>query len=403
MEISDRDFERIKISVSLSNFIYDYTNLHLEDNSKRKFCTNALEANNGLKTLLKDMYDNEDNRFIDKYKECFSSTFGFHRRKILPDKYINTFNILYMFLEAYRYHKDDFDNFNFIIDDIVLNTYSKDFLFNSNRLDLINKIISNKNYKDVSELRDLFKYVLTCSDDEVNDSYLYYQSMFILLDRDMDGKLTSSIIKYSMDNFDKEERSVVVDLFNSDILSTYDRFWYVNNKLKEVEDNVLIRKEIFSKIKTFNIYMFDELSKDEDYFIKAINIILDSDSYTELTSKLDIVKVSSDLYTSGKYSEGLNMLRLLDSYYHKEIVNGRVISCSLEKPKTIVSRMASLYSSIDSSKSKEFILDVHKNATSISSIHVGIGNISSDDVLECECEKPKVKSFLERLIFRRDN
>ena len=101
MEISDREFERIKISVSLSNFIYDYTNLHLEDNSKRSFCTNALEENDGLKTLLKDMYDNEDSRFIDKYKECFSSTFGFHRRKILPDKYINTFNVLYMFLEAY--------------------------------------------------------------------------------------------------------------------------------------------------------------------------------------------------------------------------------------------------------------------------------------------------------------
>lgn len=403
MEISDREFERIKISVSLSNFIYDYTNLHLEDNSKRKFCTNALEKNDGLKTLLKDMYDNEDNRFIDKYKECFSSTFGFHRRKILPDKYINTFNILYMFLEAYRYHKDDFDNFNFIIDEIVLNTYSKDFLFNSNRLDLINKIISNKNYKDVPELRELFKYVLTCSDDEVNDSYLYYQSMFMLIDKDIDLELVSSIIKYSMDSFDKEERRVVVDLFNSDILNTYDRFWYVNNKLKEVEDNYLIRKEIFSKIKSFNIYMFDELSGEEDYFIKVLNIIFDSDSYTELTSKLDVVKISSDLYSSGKCSEGLNMLRLIDSSYHKEIIGGRVVGFSSNKPSTIASRMATLYSNIDSSKSKEFILGVCQNATSISSIHVGIGNINSCDVLECECEKPKVKSFLERFIFRKDN
>lgn len=51
MDISDRDFERIKISVSLSNFIYDYTNLHLEDNSKRKFFTRALEESNGLKNF----------------------------------------------------------------------------------------------------------------------------------------------------------------------------------------------------------------------------------------------------------------------------------------------------------------------------------------------------------------
>lgn len=349
------------------------------------------------------MYDNEDSRFIDKYKEYFSSTFGLHRRKILPDKYINIANILYMFIETYRYNSSDFDNFNVIINDILSSSYSKDFLFNSNRLDLIGKIISNKKYKYLPELRELFKYILTCSGDELNGSYLYYRGMFTLIDDDMDIEFISSIIKYSIDNFDKEGKSVVVDLFNSDILNTYDRFWYVNNKLKEVEPNYNIRKEIFSKIKSFNIYMFDKLSKDEDYFIKALNIILDSDSYTELTSKLDIVKVSSDLYTAGKYSEGLNVLRLLNSSYHKERINGRVISCSLEKPKTIAERMAFLYSSIDSSKSKEFILDVHRNATSISSIHVGIGNISSEDSLECECEKPKVKNFFERLIFKKDN
>ena len=403
MEISDRDFERIKISVSLSNFIYDYTNLHLEDNSKRKFCTRALESNNGLKILLKDMYDNLDNRFIERYKECFSSTFGFHRRKILPDKYINTFNILYMFLETYRYNSSDFDNFNCIVNDILSNSYSKDFLFDSNRIDLIERIISNKNYKDLPELRNLFKNILTCSSEELSDSYLYYQSMFMIIDDDMDLDFVSSIIKYSMDNYDKEERSVVVDLFNSDILNTSDRFWYVNNKLKEVEPNYFIRKEIFSKISSFNTYMFDEVSRDEDYFIKALNIILDSDSYIELTSKLDVVSIASDLYSSGKCHEGLNYLRLLDSSYHKEIINGRIIAYPLTKPNTIVERMASLYSDIDSTKSREFILDIHKNATSISSIHVGIGNINNEDVFEFSLEKPKVKSFLDRFNFRKDN
>ena len=65
--------------------------------------------------------------------------------------------------------------------------------------------------------------------------------------------------------------------------------------------------------------------------------------------------------------------------------------------------MANLYSNIDSSKSKDFILDVHKNATSISSIYVGIGNVKSEEVLEVTDIKTKTKSFLERFVFKKDN
>ena len=56
MVMSDREFERIKISVSLSNYIYDYTNLILTDESERRFVNRSLERRDGLKILLKDMY-----------------------------------------------------------------------------------------------------------------------------------------------------------------------------------------------------------------------------------------------------------------------------------------------------------------------------------------------------------
>ena len=92
MVMSDREFERIKISVGLSNYIYDYTNLILTDESERRFVNRSLEKRDGLKILLKDMYDNEDDRFISLYKKHFSNTFGFHRRKTMSER--NTVRLL---------------------------------------------------------------------------------------------------------------------------------------------------------------------------------------------------------------------------------------------------------------------------------------------------------------------
>lgn len=416
MALSEREWERIKMLVSLSNFTYDYTNIHLKDNSKRKYLTDALERHGGLKDMFRDLYENPDTRFIYMYKESFSSTFGFHRRQILPDKYINTFNYLFMFLEAYRFNRNDFDNFNAIVKDILSCSYSNEFLFDKVRWNMIDRIISNTNYNKIPELSRFFKYVLTSSEEEFKDSYLYYRSMMMMVDSVLynDGDETfdvaNNIIKYSLDNYHREEYPVSIDLVYSDILLFGNRFSYLNNKLKEIEPNIYIRRDIFSRITSFSKELFNALSKDEDYLIRSLDIVFDSDTYTELISKLNVLSSASSLYDSGKFKEASEMIFLLDDLCHKETFNGKVIQHEYagSKPVTIIERMADLYSEIDPSKSKESILDIHANSLSIGALYVGIGTlnigIEEDKSESVTLEKPKskIKSFVDRFIPRKD-
>ena len=406
MVMSDREFERIKISVSLSNYIYDYTNLILTDESERRFVNRSLERRDGLKILLKDMYDNSDSRFIDWYKELFSNTFGFHRRKSMTDRHIDIFNKVFLFIEAYRYNRDSFDNFSSICDELLNNNYSKEFIFNSNRLDLIKRVISIKEYKDLPELNRFFKYLLTSSDEELSKSNLYYQNMMFMVesalssDEDLSCDVSNSIIKYAMDNY--KDNDIVVDVLYSDHLLYGDRFEYINNKLREFEPNSYIRREIFSKISNINNDMFFELDY-EDAFKKCLDVVFDSDTYYELSSKLDLLDICSNLYVYGKKKESFEMLQLLGSDYHKEVINGIVMESS-HKPVSLIERMTNLYSSIDPSKSRESLFKVHSLATSISSMYVNIGTFKTKEeiVTDTKVKKIGIRNLVDRFISKKD-
>ena len=363
MVMSDREFERIKISVSLSNYIYDYTNLILTDESERRFVNRSLERRDGLKILLKDMYDNSDSRFIDWYKELFSNTFGFHRRKSMTDRHIDIFNKVFLFIEAYRYNRDSFDNFSSICDEILNNNYSKDFIFNSNRLDLIKRVISIKEYKDVPELNRFFKYLLTSSDEELSKSNLYYQNMMFMVEsalsseEDLSCDVSNSIIKYAMDNY--KDNDIVVDILYSDHLLYGDRFDYINNKLREFEPNSYIRREIFSKISNINNDMFFELDY-EDAFKKCLDVVFDSDTYYEIKSKLNDLIKASKIYEEDE-KEALKLISELNSVKHKEVIDGIVMSWpennninKVEKPKQIIERMMKLHQTIPDAPNDEF-------------------------------------------------
>ena len=413
MVICGSERNRIKLLVSLANFAYDYVNLHLLDDSKRKYIIKSFERKNGLKSLLRDMYDNEDSRFVDKYYENFSCTFGFHRRKVLPDCYVDVFNKLYLFLETYRYSSNDFDNFAAVVDDILGNNYSKDFLFNKERYALIDMVIKNPFYKDIPELRNFFKEIVLGSGDlEIVSSYSYYKSMLEMVDKAVNSNkdcltVCSSIIDYAVRNYNNYRKPTIVDLVYSDNLVYGDRFSYLNDKLREIEPNFNIRNDMFSRISSLNNDIFNDLSEEEDYFKKCINIVLDSDTYVELTSKLNVLAYASSLYDSGNRKEAFDMLYLLGDNYHKEIIGGKVVEYSGVKPKTIIERMVNLYTSIDTSKTKEMILDAYSKTNSIGEFYANIGIIKSEDVFgEVEQEilpmkTTKLKRFVDRIIAKK--
>jgi hypothetical protein len=89
----------------------------------------------------------------------------------------------------------------------------------------------------------------------------------------------------------------------------------------------------------------------------------------ELTAKLDVLTNASRLYESGKIKEAYEVLFVLDKVHKKKHSSGFVV----EKPNTIVERMAKIYSGFDSDKDEKFIIDVHSNAKSIEEFYLGLG------------------------------
>ena len=217
---------------------------------------------------------------------------------------------------------------------------------------------------------------------------------------DLSCDISNSIIKYAMDNY--KENDLVVDILYSEHLLYGDRFDYLNNKLREFEPNRYIRKEIFSKISLLNNNMFFELDL-EDAFKKCLDVVFDSDTYYELSSKLDLLAISSNLYTSGKKKESFEMLQLLGSDYHKEVINGIVMESS-HKPVSLIERMANLYSSIDSSKSRDYLFKIHNSATSISSMYVSIGTFKEKEevVVDTKVKKIGIRNLVDRFISKKD-
>ena len=148
--------------------------------------------------------------------------------------------------------------------------------------------------------------------------------------------------------------------------------------------------------------MFFELDY-EDAFKKCLDVVFDSDTYYELSSKLDLLDICSNLYVSGKKKESFEMLQLLGSDYHKEVINGIVMESS-NKPVSLIERMTNLYSSIDPSKSRESLLKVHSLATSISSMYVNIGTfkIEEEIVTDTKVKKIGIRNLVDRFISKKD-
>ena len=181
--------------------------------------------------------------------------------------------------------------------------------------------------------------------------------------------IVNNIICFGLDNYCEENSCIEFDLDYKDILFKGPRMAYFNNKLKEVEPNIYIRKDIFHRILLLNSKMFDDMGKDDDYLLNKLDMVFDSDTYMELTAKLDILSNASRLYSAGNEVEAYDVLFILDKANEKKHSSGLVV----EKPNTIVERMAKIYNMYDPSKSEDFILGVHKGARSIEDFYLGIG------------------------------
>lgn len=309
----------------------------------------------------------------DNFREKFCD--GYHKN-------IWNFVDLYVIASAYKKQRDNFENFSAIVDDCKSvwlrdNKMINDFLFKSG-ISLINNIVSNKNYKNMPNLRRCLDSLLH-SLDSPNKFKLYEK---------ISEEVEKLRIDYLYSNYDCESFNKVLDfrvgmLLDGEDLDFYNRFlvdnnryFYINNRLKEVESNPKIRKMIFDVFDSCgNIFELLNESSNKDYFIKTMDIILDSDSYYELFDKLRLLLDAGNYYKELKREDAFRIVKDLDILANKRVYCSKIVSYPkncinlVNKPKTILEREKALCFELDNSISYEFMDFLHDSFSNVEDMY----------------------------------
>ena len=158
-----------------------------------------------------------------------------------------------------------------------------------------------------------------------------------------------SIIEELFKRIDEEK-----DYFYSPLLLDGERFKYLNECYDKYIGNSSFMNEIISYIDGFNNELFDYLNvingDGKDSFITCMNCVFDSDSFSEVMSKLDSLKHACDTYSINSENEDyLEDIRLLSSLKHKKVIDNKRVMYNLNcnnlivKPDLIIERMQEIY------------------------------------------------------------
>ena len=331
---------------------------------------NLTEGDAGIIDNLLDICTNEDSRFSDKFFASVSIPLDLFRSDISKNtkKFLYVINI-YAILKAYEYNKNDFENYEAIVDDTA-------FLFIKNISDFINEVrnisqvkriiegyVSNSKYKDIKLLRDGYKSYFEGIIEKNNEDDINRLDEMFKMFRDF---------KTHLDNENRNQRKVsreleqeiaedIALLVHPDLLPGvypyYSRILIYNNRYRYFKENIKVvspyyRKEVFNLVKRLNIGLFAEINKtsDKDSFETYMDILFDSDTNTELLNKMRMLKMASEKYSSGDKGAALLTLSVLDSEINKEHNGNEIVAFpkentinKIEKPKTINERMEKLY------------------------------------------------------------
>lgn len=329
--------------------------------------------------------------FLEMVEDGIYSEYGIY-------KYV--FNI-YTMLRFYTLHKEDFEGFKTITDDLsalfitsLLNIdRSVSYLWGANKpnfytkKDVLESLLALPNYKTNPKIREELKKVL----DEIN--YIYddnllkeykkmsdtlislYQAVEDLKEKDYTVKkevidsLEDEIMyntrngKVTGDYSEKRRQAAFNPVFFTPLFLIKERYEYFKEILNKKEDNQYIQNDILNYIKKMDSSFFDFLNEKmevQDSFISCMNIVLDSDTYREVASKLDDIVKASKLYKEDEQS-ALDLICDLKSTKHKEVIDGVVMSWpennninKTNKPEKIIDRMRLLQKSLEFAPSDEF-------------------------------------------------
>lgn len=319
-----------------------------------------------------------------------------------------TFNI-YAMLISYHIYKDDFELFkkrielySSVIEPMGLNDISvrNNSFFLLNKKEIFDKIIRIKNFEELVFLRDTFNVCFKniCNNNlsfnelmSLNENIEFVEKVLFDIQRlkekdpEFDEEQGIRIIDSYLENYDEDE-----PLFYTPILLYGDRFAYFRDKYINVIRHEEYMNEIFLKVQELNNDLFkylDSVDMDgEDSFIKCMDAVFDSDTLEELLNKINILKETSELFSSEPvlYSNVLDNIKSLSSNKYKKKVNGQKImrigdAINLEdRSDCILGRMEDIYEKMFGEEISYEISHSYEEFQTISGFESNVDSILDD-------------------------
>lgn len=370
--------------------------------AEKNMFQNYVESEEGILNTLIKMLDNNPEYFkyfyskIEPFLEMSDngiySEYGIY-------KYV--FNI-YTMLELYNLYPNDFESFKAVVDDLsnffitsVLNTdrhisyiWGAEKPSFGTKKDIIIALLSISNYKNHPKIREEVKRVL----DEINYTYeesLIRQYQFVTTQLSglylASNKLKLKGFDVTPQIIDQLEDEIMVNIINSKIhdnghsdrrrqasfqtvlytpiLLVKERYDFIKERLDLVEDKTEIKGDVLSYIQQIDSDFFEYLGKHtypKDAFIACMEIVLDSDTYYEVASKLTDLVEAAKIYKEDEM-KALELVTELKSSKHKQVIDGVVMAWpennninKTEKPVKIIDRMMKLQRTLEHAPNEEF-------------------------------------------------
>lgn len=270
-----------------------------------------------------------------------------------------TFN-LYAMLRAYHSHKDDFELFSKIVNDCDrlidcavfnnkknVNSYG---LFSPHGIDTL---AVKKDYMDKLidcewyDKTDIAKENLRLLFNNFTSSASYSESRItpaIKLIDDIDKiykdylEVKENGLDIEIDVFDKIAKKYIssqnsyrkTDIWYDKKLFYGNRFEFFNYSLPKAISSSSMTDNLAKRILRLDFSLFDYLNQhsqdNSDSFERIIGIILDSDTFYEVSSKFKDLEKACSLYSDGKTSDACDLIQELRSDKHKKVLDdGRVV------------------------------------------------------------------------------
>lgn len=336
------------------------------------------DGDESIVTYLIEMVSDDKREYIDLFFGQIDAVLTIIENKYYeiddfsPLNYV--FN-LYCMMYAYHCHKEDMDLYKQFLNDCTFfikaefleTSFYSDFNLKEKKK-FIDALLSAKSYKEVERVRKFLKDILsridknsTYSSEDLSKKLRVVQAIeFIYADY--------VNLKNENSQYDLTDYNVIIDDINKYLSGNYsdyvyynkilllgERYSFIKKNLSKYVGNDKLAGETFKIISSLDYHMFEYMNnterfKDKDSFIECMNVIFDSDTYYELDSKLDALKVASNCFVAGEFEKVDKLYDDLFNMRHKLVVDGKYMAYGaktmnkVDKPLSISKRMIELYS-----------------------------------------------------------